>query len=84
MSHANQLTLFDTRTSKVEMSLSYKTNGRNSVYVTPSWETSGTWIACGSTETHLNLWDLRYIDASQPSYCWKMHSKCALDAQPAY
>ena len=75
MSHASQIAIFDSRTSKAELTLSYKAGVRNSSYVTPSWDSSGTWVCCGSTEPLLNMWDLRYAEANFPAYSWKMHSR---------
>lgn len=56
------LYLFDRRTEKVMLSLSWRKplSQSPSQFIYPCWAPNGNLISCGSTERCINLWDIRY------------------------
>jgi len=80
-----QVRIFDIRTQSEVLALSYKmSNPKNSgvsQFIVPSWSSDGTFVASGSVDPILHVWDVRYVKADQPAKSWSLHKKRILRAE---
>jgi len=53
----------------------------NSQYIIPSWSTEGIYVASGSVDPILHVWDIRYNAIELPSKSWSMHTRRILRAE---